>query len=596
MKFNNPNHPLAKFSILFVLVIGPFFGITQGTRTKPVRPQTQTTIPASRGDVPPGEPRMGTTYSLQGLSPVVEKEAKDDRLNILSPELVKTFSNTITANELEAHLGFLASDAVEGRETGEKGQKIAAIYLASQFQRLGLKAPLMENGKPSYFQKFPLRYTSIESASIQFGPKKSYKLMEDFFSYHKTAFLSDLDKELVFGGYGIDDKKYDNLTGIDVRGKVVVVYGGEPKDSEGWFLISGNEENSKWGEDEKAKTETLTRKGAAAMLVILSEETFSSQINSRWMKHLTDSPSLELDEGKEDKLIPVYYISQEMAAELFKSAKTSTEEVKNELNKAPSVSGIVFKKQRFNLKTDGSSRIIFSENVLGYLEGTDKKDELVILTAHYDHLGIKDGEVFNGADDDGSGTAALLELAEAFSKAAEAGYRPRRSILFMPVAGEEKGLLGSRYYSDHPVFPLENTVCDLNIDMIGRIDKEHKENPEYVYIIGSDKLSSELHEANESANANYPSINLDYTFNKPDDPNRFYYRSDHYNFAKKGIPVIFYFTGVHEDYHKSTDTIEKIMFPKMTKIVQLVFGTAWEVANREKRLEVDKENDFPSNR
>jgi Zn-dependent M28 family amino/carboxypeptidase len=167
------------------------------------------------------------------------------------------------------------------------------------------------------------------------------------------------------------------------------------------------------------------------------------------------------------------------------------------------------------------------------------------------------------------------------------GHGPKRSMLFMTVSGEEKGLLGSEYYADNPVFPLENTVVDLNIDMIGRIDENHAPDSNYVYIIGSDKLSTELHALSEETNKTYAGIEFDYTYNDENDPNRFYYRSDHYNFAKNNIPVIFYFTGVHEDYHQPTDTVDKIMFQKMEKIARLIFHTAWEIANRDERLKVD---------
>jgi Zn-dependent M28 family amino/carboxypeptidase len=228
-----------------------------------------------------------------------------------------------------------------------------------------------------------------------------------------------------------------------------------------------------------------------------------------------------------------------------------------------------------------------TENVLGFLEGTDKKDEILVVSAHYDHIGIIDGEVHNGADDDGSGTVAVLEMAQAFTQAKKDGFNPRRSILFLTVTGEEKGLLGSEYYTDHPVFPLAQTIADLNIDMIGRTDKEHEGKGDYVYVIGSDKLSSELHAINEAANKKYTNIGLDYRFNDPEDPNRFYYRSDHYNFAKHKIPVAFYFNGVHDDYHGAGDEVDKIEFPKMEKRAQLVFYTAWELANRDKRIVVD---------
>mgnify|MGYP005992909045 CR=1 FL=1 len=230
-----------------------------------------------------------------------------------------------------------------------------------------------------------------------------------------------------------------------------------------------------------------------------------------------------------------------------------------------------------------------SENVVAFIEGTEKPEEIVVISAHLDHEGVKNGLVYNGADDDGSGTVAMLEIAEAFQMAAKAGKGPKRSILFLHVTGEEKGLLGSKYYTDvDPIFPLANTVCDLNIDMIGRIDSRHKADPNYVYLIGSDKLSTELHTISEAMNEKYTNINLDYKYNDENDPNRFYYRSDHYNFVKNNVPIIFYFNGTHVDYHKPTDTPDKINYELLENRARLVFHTAWEVANKETRIIADK--------
>lgn len=229
-----------------------------------------------------------------------------------------------------------------------------------------------------------------------------------------------------------------------------------------------------------------------------------------------------------------------------------------------------------------------SENVVAFIKGTEKPDEIVVISAHLDHEGVKNGEIYNGADDDGSGTVAILEIAEAFKQAADAGKGPKRSILFLHVTGEEKGLLGSKYYTENPIFPLANTVTNLNIDMIGRVDDRHKGNPNYVYLIGSDKLSTELHNISEAMNKKYTNIDLDYKYNDDNDPNRFYYRSDHYNFAKHNIPIIFYFNGTHADYHRPTDTPDKINYEMLENRARLVFHTAWEVANRENRVVVDK--------
>lgn len=224
-----------------------------------------------------------------------------------------------------------------------------------------------------------------------------------------------------------------------------------------------------------------------------------------------------------------------------------------------------------------------SENVLAFIEGREYPEEVLVISAHLDHIGVEEGKVFNGADDDGSGTIALLEIAEAFKQAANDGYGPRRSILFLHVTGEEIGLKGSKYYADNPIYPMANTIANLNIDMIGRIDPDQKEDPDYIYLIGSDMLSQDLHDMSEKANKTSVNMRLDYTYNGKDDPNRFYYRSDHYNFAKNNVPVIFYFNGVHEDYHKATDTPDKIEYELYQRRAKLVFATAWEVANADKR-------------
>lgn len=226
-----------------------------------------------------------------------------------------------------------------------------------------------------------------------------------------------------------------------------------------------------------------------------------------------------------------------------------------------------------------------SENVVAYLEGTEIPEELIVISAHYDHLGMdENGGIFNGADDDGSGNMAILQIAEAMIAAKKDGKGPKRSILFLHVTGEEKGLYGSKYYTDKPLFPLKNTIANLNIDMIGRVDDKHIDNANYVYLIGSGRLSADLHNISEAVNKKYQLLTLDYTFDDKNDPNRFYYRSDHYNFAKNNIPVIFYFNGVHSDYHKISDTPEKINYDLLAKRTKLVFYTAWELANRSKRI------------
>jgi Zn-dependent M28 family amino/carboxypeptidase len=240
------------------------------------------------------------------------------------------------------------------------------------------------------------------------------------------------------------------------------------------------------------------------------------------------------------------------------------------------------------MKKGFSPKLPDSENIWVYIEGSEKPDEVVVVSAHYDHVGMKNGEIYNGADDDGSGTVGLIEIAQAFQKAKKEGHGPKRSVLILHVTGEEHGLHGSRFYSENPIFPLKNTVADVNIDMIGRQDDLHPNNNNYVYVIGSDYLSTDLYNICEEMNKKYTKMELDYKYNDKADKNRYYYRSDHYNFAKNGIPSVFFFNGTHADYHKPTDTVDKIDFIALKKRTQLAFITAWEIANRPNRLVVDK--------
>ncbi len=225
-----------------------------------------------------------------------------------------------------------------------------------------------------------------------------------------------------------------------------------------------------------------------------------------------------------------------------------------------------------------------SQNVIAYIEGSEFPDEYIYIAAHSDHEGIIDGQIYPGADDNGSGTAAVFEMAEAFSMAVKNGHGPKRSIIFLHVTAEEVGLHGSRYYTNNPIFPIENTVTTINIDMIGRVDERHKENEDYIYVIGADRMSTELHYIVQEANSSFVNLELDYKYNEDGDPNRYYYRSDHYNFALKDIPVIFFFNGEHEDYTKPTDTADKINYPLLAKRTKLIFATAWYLANSPKRL------------
>jgi hypothetical protein len=481
------------------------------------------------------------------------------------------YAETITVEDMREDLAILASDALEGRETGERGQKMAAAYIRAHFEELGLEGPA-ESGK-GYYQDVKLKTSKAGEIYLKVGDKTLNNL-KDFFYYGDAQNTEEITTEVVFVGGG-SEKEFES---VDVKGKSIL-------------FIS---------ENRRERREILARakeRGAGSALVVRSikQDDFNTFL-TRYAPFFNRS-KMELDiDSSSEEASGAFYISPETAGEVFGRSFEKLAAAIESFNagKVKAIKKIRSKKVSYKIQFD--SKKIISENVLGYLEGSDLKDELLVLTAHYDHIGITNGQINNGADDDGSGTVAIMDIAEAFVKAKTDGNGPRRSILFMAVTGEEKGLLGSAYYADNPIFSLESTVADLNIDMIGRIDDRELESENYVSLVGSDKLSSELHEISERMNKEYTNLFLDYTFNDPKHPERIYYRSDHWNFAKNGIPVIFYTTGSHPDYHKPTDTVEKIEFELMTKRAKLVFYTAWEIVNRDKRLVVDKEMDPNSKR
>ncbi len=483
------------------------------------------------------------------------------------------FSKNISKQNLEKNLRVLASDEYEGRETGEKGQKMAAKYIAEQFQSFGIPA----YKDKTYYQEFPLNLLYPSSITIHVN-EKEYTNNNDFYVFPGQQGQIIEANQLTFLGYGIKDSLYNDYEGVEVKDKMVMVLKGEPYTKDSVSLITGKKEASWWTKYGASKSSEANEAGVKALFVVVDDLAKSMEAN----KYRIEKPVLS--SKKNTKKMPVFYISKSMANEILKI--TTVEKLKKKIAKTRKTKQIEVT-GTINITIKEASQNINSENVLGYLEGSDLKDELIIITAHYDHLGKEGWVVYNGADDDGSGTVAVIELAKAFATAKKEGEGPRRSILFMTVSGEEKGLLGSSYYVNNPEYPLKNTICNLNIDMIGRMDKQHENNPDYVYLIGSDKLSSDLHTISEKANKTYSTLELNYTYNDEKDKNRFYYRSDHYNFAKNGIPVIFYFNGVHDDYHKETDEVDKINFEKIEKTTRLVFFTAWELANRTERIKVD---------
>lgn len=480
--------------------------------------------------------------------------------NAQDPEIQK-YGNRINADDLKDNLSILASDALEGRETGKRGQKMAAAFIKAYFEDLGLTAPV--NG--DYYQTFELYTTHAGENYVKIGEKRVDNFTEIAF-YGSNDSAGEVSLPLIFVGNGSDEV----LKEIEIKDKAILLL------ADGDYPSNGT-------------LDSLRMKGAKMIFISHAKTKADFDLTSNQIKSFSGSRELSLKKPFAGTSNPGAFIVSPVMVENFfgmtreKLLKAAENPTKSAFKKIKPVN-IVY-------KTSSDVKPVKTENVLGYLEGSDKKEELLVITAHYDHVGIKkngSGDLINnGADDDGSGTVTVMELAKIFTQAKQEGKGPRRSILFMLVTGEEKGLLGSDYYTQNPIFPLENTVVNLNIDMIGRRDAQHLNSAPYVYVIGADKLSTELNLVSEATNKMYSNLVFDYTYNDVNHPDRLYYRSDHWNFAKKNIPIIFYFDGIHEDYHKPSDEVGKIEFDLLTKRAQCIFYTAWEIANREKRIVPD---------
>lgn len=506
-----------------------------------------------------------------------------------------TYAQTVTAGDLEKHLRILAADDMEGRETGTRGQRKAAAYIASQFASFGLK-PLVKqaDGTMGYLQPFTLYKKTWGDLYAKAGGKQ-FTYLTDFLVNGLFSVPTETNYETVFVNYGIVDEQFNDYVNLDVKGKAVVMLDGEPKNADGVSSVNNTKEGSKWGKPDswRAKVTAAKDKGAAQVFIVSQADAagFKQMMSERGALQQRFN-RLGLKAGAENTgSVGTFMVSTDMGAALLGQKPDTFRKGLEQMAKM-GTSTIGKLAGKVSVKGERKDENVQTENVMGYLEGTDKKDEVLVVSGHYDHIGISpDGQINNGANDDGSGTVSVLELAQAFAKAKAEGKGPRRSVLFLTVVGEEKGLLGSEYYADFsPVIPLENTVADLNIDMVGRVDDLHKDkqpNDNYIYVIGSDKLSSDLHKISEEQNNANTKMDLDYKYNDPNDPERIYYRSDHYNFAKHKIPIIFYFNGLHPDYHRPTDDVEKIDFKLAEKTARLVFFTAWEIANRDERLKVD---------
>ena len=497
-----------------------------------------------------------------------------------------TYANQVTAARLRTHLAVLASDEYEGRETGQKGQHMAADYVARQFKAAGLTGPVTTGADP-YQQHFGVDQVAwAEGATLRIGDQ-AYGWLTDFYGLSDSPFATETTVKPVFVGYGIEQPGYSDYAGLDVKGRDLLVLLGEPQKSDGSAVLSADGSPTKWGLDYRGKAQLAAQKGARSVFFVSFSPTSNFAKQTARLASFIARPAVVMAGEDKPSRAASFFISPAIASKLLGANDAEVQGYLAKIVETKQPVASPFTVNPFQIKAERKRDKLDTQNVLGYVEGTDKKADVIVISAHHDHLGKHDGQVFNGADDDGSGTTSIITMAEAFARARQEGHGPRRSLLFLSVTGEEKGLFGSEYYSKHPVFPLAQTECDLNVDMVGRTDAAHESKPDYVYVIGSDKLASQLKVRLEAANKAYGPIDLDYRFDDPNDPNRFYYRSDHYNFAVNRVPVAFFFNGVHADYHQQSDEIEKIEFAKMEKRARLVFHTAWALANRDGRIVVD---------
>lgn len=497
----------------------------------------------------------------------------------------------ITAAQLKDYLSFIASDELEGRDTPSRGLNIAAKFIATNLSRWGVKGA---GDQGSYFQKIDLRLVKFDTAKsrAEFGGQ-TMKLGTDFLAQPIPAAVSG---SLVYAGHGwvVKSKNINPYQGIDVKDKIVVVSSVRRPKS----INAGDVPGEAGGEWDNPIT-YASRNGAKAVVAVPTFQELSSWDRSHRTfadKGVLTMPSLHRATRTN---LPVITPSIAMLNALFRGEKLNGSDVFNcAVNGEASESFDLAVDKRLDLTIDVASENVVTQNVVAVIEGSDPqlKNEYVALGAHYDHVGVgsqvNGDAIYNGADDDGSGTVALLAMAEALSR----GPRPKRSLLFVWHAGEEKGLWGSRYFTEFPTVALNQIVAQINIDMIGRSRKEGDTNPlnknlsgpNEIYVIGSKMMSSELGAISDKVNDSYLKLLFNFKYDAVDDPERLFFRSDHYSYAQKGIPIIFYFSGVHEDYHRPGDSVDEIDFAKYERVTRTIFATAWTLADAAAKPKVDK--------
>ena len=496
----------------------------------------------------------------------------------------------ITAKQLKEHLTFIASDELEGRDTPSRGLDIAAMYIAQHLASWGIK-PAGDAG--TYFQKFPLRRDRIDASNSRLTLNgQTYNYGTDFLTSITASNITNSNVVFAGNGWVIKSKNINAYEGIDVKDKIVVVVNSLPKG------VTFNDLKGGPGGDWMSPAFYGMKNGAKAIINFPTFGNLANWESSRWNQ--SDKGSVEFGENSSLITIPTITLTPRALATLFQGEKFSATNLFTKTMAGDPLEVFDLKPtKRLSVNISVKNDTVHTQNVVGILEGGDPvlKNEYVAVGAHYDHVGMNpfavgDDKIWNGADDDGSGTVSVMAIAEAMSK----GPRPKRSILFIWHAGEEKGLWGSEYFANHPTVPINSIITELNIDMIGRYqepgdtDEKNKQLPKQgeIFAIGSKMMSTELGELSEAVNKSYLNISFNYKYDDPKDPEQFFYRSDHFNYAKKGIPIIFYMDGSHADYHQVTDSIEKINFEQMEKVARTILATGWELANRAKRPTVDK--------
>jgi peptidase M28-like protein len=529
-----------------------------------------------------------------GFAPAIAQTKPGRAKTTKASNLAARGVNAITAAQLKNYLSFIASDEMEGRDTPSRGLDTTAKFIAMNLERWGFR-PAGDDG--TFFQKIALRREAVDvarsSAEINGQP---FTFGDDFLS---NPVASSLSGPLVFAGNGwvIKSKNLDSYRDLDVKDKIIVVVGtGFPPGSTRADLagVMGSDWSSPavYAQQHGAKG-VISIPDAGTILAWEQLRARATQPARAVVEKFTTRPSAPP--------LPSVTMSFKMANALFAGERVdATAIVKGVQNGEPIPPFALNADKKYSINVVVKNEHPGTQNVVAVWEGGDRvlKNEYVAVGAHYDHVGIcmpnAADRICNGADDDGSGTTALLSMAEAVSHAKQ---RPKRSILFVWHCGEEKGLWGSRYFTEYPTIPLDKIVTQFNIDMIGRSKKEGDTDaankdlsgPNEIYVIGSKMMSTELGNLSESVNKSYLNLSFNYRYDDPADPNRFFFRSDHYNYARKGIPIIFYFDGVHEDYHRPGDEPQKIDYAKMEKVSRTVYLTLWQVANLAARPKVDKQ-------